>query len=379
MVDVDLLYTDVEDSLRATVRDLLGSRCTPQSVLATYDGDRSAATVLWRSVAADLGLAGLLVPEADGGAGASAREAAVVLEELGRSVAPVPFLTSAVVATAALLGAGADPVDPADGSGPARRDLLAALAAGERTAALVVPLSASGFAVTPSVRAEAAGLTGRVTSVAGALDADLLLVPVVTGAGVELHAVEPGAARVEPVVSLDMTRRLADVELADAPSTVVVDASSGEASLRGALRLGAALAASEQVGIAQWCLDTTVGYLKDRRQFGRVVGGFQALKHRLADLYVQVESARAAARYAAGTAADGDPDLEVAASLAQAYCSEVAVRAAEECVQLHGGIGMTWEHPAHLYLKRAKADQIAFGTPGAHRAHLAGLVDLPVA
>ncbi|MGZ4493963.1 MAG: acyl-CoA dehydrogenase family protein, partial [Nocardioides sp.] len=322
---------------------------------------------------------GLLVPEADGGAGASAREAAVVLEELGRSVAPVPFLTSAVVATAALLGAGADPVDPADGSGPARRDLLAALAAGERTAALVVPLSASGFAVTPSVRAEAAGLTGRVTSVAGALDADLLLVPVVTGAGVELHAVEPGAARVEPVVSLDMTRRLADVELADAPSTVVVDAASGEASLRGALRLGAALVASEQVGIAQWCLDTTVGYLKDRRQFGRVVGGFQALKHRLADLYVQVESARAAARYAAGTAADGDPDLEVAASLAQAYCSEVAVRAAEECVQLHGGIGMTWEHPAHLYLKRAKADQIAFGTPGAHRAHLAGLVDLPVA
>ncbi|HSE56263.1 MAG TPA: acyl-CoA dehydrogenase family protein, partial [Nocardioidaceae bacterium] len=118
-------------------------------------------------------------------------------------------------------------------------------------------------------------------------------------------------------------------------------------------------------------------YLKERRQFGRVVGGFQALKHRLADLYTLVEQARAAARYAAATAAEGDPDAQIAASVAQAYCSDVAVRAAEECVQLHGGIGMTWEHPAHLYLKRAKADQIALGTPGAHRARLGELVDLP--
>ena len=116
--------------------------------------------------------------------------------------------------------------------------------------------------------------------------------------------------------------------------------------------------------------------MRERRQFGRPVGGFQAIKHRLADLYVEVESARAAARYAAVTAAEGDPDRRVAARIAQAYCSEVAVKAAEECVQLHGGIGMTWEHPAHLYLKRAKADQIAFGDPGSHRRRLGELVDL---
>jgi alkylation response protein AidB-like acyl-CoA dehydrogenase len=216
-----------------------------------------------------------------------------------------------------------------------------------------------------------------VRSVAGALEADVLLVPVEADGGVEIRAVEASAAGIDPVVSLDMSRQIADLSFEGAASRVVVPASSGEAAVRESLRAGAALLASEQVGIAQWCLETTVAYLKERRQFGRVVGGFQALKHRLADMYVMVEQARAAARYAAATAAEGDPDAEVAASVAQAYCSDVAVKVAEECVQLHGGIGMTWEHPAHLYLKRAKADQIAFGTASEHRAHLAALVDLP--
>jgi alkylation response protein AidB-like acyl-CoA dehydrogenase len=156
-------------------------------------------------------------------------------------------------------------------------------------------------------------------------------------------------------------------------------APDGAAAVRRGLAPGAALLASEQVGVAQWCLATTVGYLKDRRQFGRVVGSFQALKHRLADLYVATESAGAAARYAAVTTAVDDPDRAVAGAVASSYCGDAAVRAAEEAVQLHGGIGMTWEHPAHLYLKRAKADQIALGTPGFHRARLAELVDLAAA
>ncbi|HET6625105.1 MAG TPA: acyl-CoA dehydrogenase family protein [Nocardioidaceae bacterium] len=362
--DVNLLYTDVEDSLRDTVRDLLTARCTPDKVVAVYDGGRSLQPQLWRALTVDLGLAGLLVPEDRGGAGATAREAALVLEELGRFVAPVPFLTSSVLATAAVLATDDD-------------DLLAAVAAGDGTAALVVPLSMSAMSFAAAVRATDGRLQGRVTSVAGALEADLLLVPVATDGGVELHAVDAASATVEPVVSLDMTRRLADVDLTGAASTIIAPAGRGDAAVREALTVGAALLASEQLGVAQWCLDSTLAYLKDRRQFGRVVGGFQALKHRLADLYVSVESARAAARYAAATAADHDPDREVAASLAQAYCADVAVRAAEECVQLHGGIGMTWEHPAHLYLKRAKADQIALGTPGAHRRRLSELVDLP--
>ena len=364
---LNLLYTDVEDSLRESVHDLLTARCTPERVVAVYDGDRELGLGLWRSLSVDLGLAGLLVPQDRDGAGATAREAAVVLEELGRFVAPVPFLTSAVVATTALLQGDDD-------------ETLGQLAAGGCTAALVVPFSASATSFRPTVRADNGKLQGRVTSVVGALDADVLLVPVSTDAGVELHRVEASGTGVgvEPVVSLDMTRQLADIDFTGARSTQVTVAESGDAAVRDALELGAALLASEQLGVAQWCLDHTVSYLLDRKQFGRPVGGFQAIKHRLADLYVMVESAHAAARYAAATAADDDPDRRLAASVAQAYCSEVAVKAAEECVQLHGGIGMTWEHPAHLYLKRAKADQIAFGTAGAHRLRLGELVGLPV-
>jgi alkylation response protein AidB-like acyl-CoA dehydrogenase len=370
--DLNLLYTDVEDSLRASVRDLLTARCAPARVIATYDGARDLQRGLWRALSVDLGLAGLLVPEDRGGAGATAREAAVALEELGRFVAPVPFLTSAVVATTALLY----PDDHQQGD---VAELLGRLAAGRCTAALVVPFSAGATSFRATVRADEDGiLRGRVTSVAGALEADVLVVPVSTDAGVELHAVATAGAGVgvEPVVSLDMTRQLADIALAGARSTRVTSANTGDAAVRDALDLGAALLASEQVGVAQWCLDHTVSYLRDRRQFGRPVGGFQAIKHRLADLYVMIESARAAARYAAVTAAEDDPDRRVAACVAQAYCSEVAVKAAEECVQLHGGIGMTWEHPTHLYLKRAKADQIALGAPGEFRRRLSELVDL---
>ena len=144
-----------------------------------------------------------------------------------------------------------------------------------------------------------------------------------------------------------------------------------------ALAAGAAVLASEQLGVAQRCLDMTVAHLKERHQFARPIGSFQALKHRLADVWIAVSQARAASRYAAACLASGDPDAAVAVAVAKAYCSETAVHAAQECVQLHGGIGFTWEHPAHLYLKRAKADSIGFGTPDAHRAALADLVNLP--
>ncbi len=359
---LDLLPTDIEADLRSTVRDLVAARCDPAAVAAMYDGDRSVVEPLWRALTRDVGLGGLLVPEDRGGAGATAREAAAVLEELGRAAAPVPFLTSAVIATTALLDA--------------EGELLAGLAAGERTAALLVPLSTAPQDALPVlVRDPESRVSGTVTSVAGALEADTLLVLVATDAGPALGAVDAAAASVVPVVSLDMTRQLADVTLDGAPVTLVVE--DGEPAVRRALLAGAGLLASEQVGVARWCLEETVAYLKVRTQFGRVVGGFQALKHRLAGLFAEVESASAAAANAAATLAADDPDVLIATSVAQSYCSDVAVHAAEEAVQLHGGIGMTWEHPAHLYLKRAKTDQIALGTPGAHRARLAELVDLP--
>ena len=364
--DLDLLATDVENDLRTTVRDLLADRCAPDLVTPMYDGDRTVVEPLWRALAVDLGLAGLLVPEELGGAGASAVEAAAVVEELGRASAPVPFLTSAVVATTALLACAED-----DMAGK----VITALAEGERTAALVVPLSTAPDGSLPDITVSDGRLTGSVRSVAGVLEADVLVVPAQTTGGVALYLVERSAATVVPVVSLDMTRQVADVTLDGADGQRVL--ADSEAVVRSALLAGAGLLASEQVGIARWCLEETVAYLKVRKQFGRVVGGFQALKHRLADLYAEVESASAAARYAAAALAAGE-DVPIAVRVAAAYCSDVAVHAGEEAVQLHGGIGMTWEHPTHLYLKKAKADQIAFGTAGAHRAALAGLLDLEV-
>jgi alkylation response protein AidB-like acyl-CoA dehydrogenase len=373
----DLLYSDSERAFADALRSLLTDRGVVDKALARIESGHTYDDDLWQAVATDLGCAGLLIPEYHGGHNASYREAASAAEALGAFVAPVPFLGSAVVATTALVSAE---------EGGA---LLGRMAAGEVTVAL-----AAGFATKPggpfpaSVRlagqrpGDAAGgiarLRGTVSGVADALPAGLLLVPA-DGVPHGLYLVEasaPGVSRA-PVVSLDMTRQLADLSFDDAPGTLIASGAAASRAITAALAAGAAILAAEQVGLAQRCLDMTVGYVKERRQFARPVGSFQALKHRLADLWVEVTQARAASRYAAACLATGDPDASVAVAVAKAYCSEVAVHAAQECVQLHGGIGFTWEHPAHLYLKRAKADSIGLGTPDAHRAALASLCDIP--
>ena len=368
----DLLYGEHETELRAAVRSLLGDRCGWHEVLARTETAQTYDTGLWRALAADLGGAGLLIPEASGGAGASYREAAVVAEETGRAVAPVPFLGSAVVATAALLSADDD-------------ELLAALADGAVTAALTIPFAAGPAAPEPTARIAASPpgepgyrLYGTVAGIADALPADVLLVPA-DGVPYGLYAVPAGDAGVSlsPVVSLDMTRQLADLTLDGAAGRRVASGETARRAVAAALTAGAAVLASEQLGVAERCLEMTVAYLKERRQFGRPIGSFQALKHRVADVWVGVTQARAAARYAAACLAGGDPDAPVAVALAKAACSDIALRAAQECLQLHGGIGFTWEHPTHLYLKRAKSSSIGFGTADRHRAALAGLADLP--
>lgn len=359
----DLLYSDTEEALRDSVRHLFADRCPPETVARVYDPEPQDFSPVWRTLAAELGAAGLLVPESLGGAGAGAREAAVVMEEIGRAVAPVPYLSSAVLATVALLRAGDTETVPR-------------LAAGELTAALVVPLSTAPGSQITGVNVGANGLTGSVSSVAGAAEADVLVAPVAGPDGLELHTVSRAASGVEvsPLLALDMTRSLAMVRFSGAASTRVGPADRAVAE---ALDTAAALLASEQLGVAQWCFDTTLAYAKQRKQFGRAIGSYQAIKHRLADLWLEVGSATAAARYAADACARGDDDASIAAAVAQAYCSDIAVHGAEECIQLHGGIGMTWEYPAHLYLKRAKSDQLALGTAYRHRARLAELVDLP--
>ncbi|MEO6887202.1 MAG: acyl-CoA dehydrogenase family protein [Jatrophihabitantaceae bacterium] len=361
----DLLYSEVEEQLRSSVRDLLNARAPLTKVLARTETTELYDPALWTALAVDLGVAGLAVPESAGGHGASWREAAIVAEELGRSVAGTPFLSSSVIATSLATAVGAD-------------DLVAALASGQSTAAMAIALSAAPDGTFPvAVRHESGLLTGTVRSVADAHVADRLIVPSMGADGPALFLVDPAHALITPVISLDLTRPLSDVTFDAADGELLASGDAAVHAFRTALIAGAALLASEQVGLADRCLELTVEYLKTRYQFGRQIGSFQALKHRAADLWAGIAQARAVARYAAACLADGDPDAAVAASVAQAYCGPIAVKAAEECVQLHGGIGFTWEHPAHLFLKRAKADAIALGTAGEHRARLAALVDLP--
>jgi alkylation response protein AidB-like acyl-CoA dehydrogenase len=375
----DLLYSDAERALADALAALLADRGGLDKALERVESPQTYDDKLWHAVAADLGCAGLLIPERDGGAGASYREAAAAAEVLGSTVAPVPFLGSAVVATAALLSV----------TSAAAADLLRKMADGGVTAALAVPFAiapGSGFPAAVRVAGPRPGdagsgvarLRGMVTGVAEALPASMLLVPA-DGVPHGLYLVDLTAEGVAkaPVTSLDMTRQLCDLSFDDAPGTLIASGQGAERALDAALAAGAGILAAEQVGLAQRCLDMTVAYVKERRQFARPVGSFQGLKHRLADLWVSVTQARAASRYAAACLATGSPDAPVAVALAKAYCSEVAVNAAQECVQMHGGIGFTWEHTAHLYLKRAKADSIGFGTADAHRAVLAALVNLP--
>lgn len=364
MTQIDLLDQEIDLELRASLESLMAKFCSHSRLIALYDGDRSIADLLWDKVRLELGLAGILVPEERGGAGLSAREAAVVMETLGRYAAATPFLTSSIVATTLLL--------------LAQSPLVSEIASGERTVALVVPFSTSPVDEIPAFDRDDAGrISGMACSVAGAIEADTLILPIRSGARLDLCVIPATEAVITPRVSLDMTRQVVDVSCEGIAATVIAE--DAERILRRAILTGAILLASEQVGVARWCLDTSVAYLKERRQFGQPLGGFQALKHRLADLYVGVENAGAAARYAAVALSVGDPEVEVAAAVAQAFCSDIAVLAGEEAVQLHAGMGMTWEHPAHLYLKRAKADQIAFGNAGQFREWLASLVDLPFA
>jgi alkylation response protein AidB-like acyl-CoA dehydrogenase len=384
----DLLYSDAERALADSLSSLLVDRGGTDKTLARTESPETYDYGLWHAVGAELGCAGLLIPESAGGAGASYREAAAAAEALAGFVAPVPFLGSAVVATTALLSAAAS-ADTSLAPARAAADLLRRMADGGVTTALAVPFATApgaGFPVSVRVAglrpgdaaAGVARLRGTVSGVADALPASVLIVPA-EGVPNALYLVDMSSAGVSkaPVTSLDMTRQLCDLSFDDAPGTLIASGPAAANAVAAALAAGAAILAAEQVGLAQRCLDMTVAYVKERRQFARPVGSFQALKHRLADVWVAVSQARAASRYAAACLASGNPDAKVAVALAKAYCSEAAVLAAQECVQLHGGIGFTWEHPAHLYLKRAKADSIAFGTPDAHRAALASLVNLP--
>jgi alkylation response protein AidB-like acyl-CoA dehydrogenase len=362
-------FADDQEELRRTTRRVLdGHDCVgfARALGATGPGHDAA---LWKKLGGDLGLAGLVVPEACGGAGLGWVELVGVMEELGRSLASVPLL-STVLATSAILAGAQD-----DDDDEQQHALLAPIAQGG-TAAL-------GYLDARPTSARRDGtdaiLSGAKRHVIDGHSADLLIVSAREADGsIALYAIAPDAAGVSRarLPTMDASRALADIELDDV--RVPLTSRLGRAgALDHALALGSIALAAEQVGGAQRCLDLSVEYAKVRTQFGRPIGSFQAIQHKCADQFVLVESARSAAYYAGwaaaqppGTLEAGD-DVATLAAIAKAYCSDAFYACAAETIQIHGGIGFTWEHDAHLYFKRARASRDLLGSPAQHRERLA--------
>ena len=373
---MDFADTPDQADLRSVVRAFAGRHATPGQVRAAMASPDGYDPKVWQRLSAELGLTALAVPEGLGGAGAGPGEVAVAVEEFGRVLLPSPYLSSAV---AALVLAGAAAACPdaaqrylpglADGSVIAALALDADVTAAGRTVTGAARNpghgAAAGGTVTGAVRnpghgAAAGGTaTGTARNVVDGPAASLLLVR----AGDDLLAVAAGDAVVEPLGTLDQTRRQAAVRFDGAPAVPAGPAGP-------AVALQRVLLAAECAAAAGHCLDVTVAYLMSRRQFGRPIGSFQALKHRAADLKVAVDSAHATARAAVWTAASDPAALAALAPLAALHCARTFVEVAGEMIQLHGGIGFTWEHEAHLYLKRAKSTQLLLGPVSTLRAEI---------
>ncbi|MFD5985196.1 acyl-CoA dehydrogenase family protein [Streptomyces cyaneofuscatus] len=388
---MDAAFTAEQDEIRRTLRDLLAQHSGPGEVRAAVRTAEGHDPALWRRLAQELGLPGLALPEEYGGAGCTATELALACEETGRALLPSPLLATAVLAA---------PLITALGTPAQRADLLPRIADGALTAALAVPggsmaaalgltadnrtggWAGGGRAGGVQARRDREGdgrwrLYGEADRVLDGHSAGLLLVAAHTGGYPRSRtllflapAQAEGLTRTR-LTSMDETRPLARVELRDTPAELLGEdevASDVCGALAATGHTAAAFLAAEAVGAAAGALERTVAYVKEREQFGRAIGSFQAVKHRLADLYVRVEAARSAAYYAAWDPAAGP--------LALAQALEAARTVAGEAVQLHGGIGFTWEHEAHLYVKRAAADELLFGPVHRLRDHAAGQAGL---
>ncbi|MEU1302351.1 acyl-CoA dehydrogenase family protein [Streptomyces shenzhenensis] len=386
---MDARLTAEQDEMRRTLRALLRDRCGPRELRAALDTPAGHDPALWRALADRLGLPGLAVPEAYGGVGCTATELALACEETGRALAPSPLLATSVLVAPLVLALGTD---------TQRAGLLPRLASGALTAALAVPGTAlaTALALTGDNAGDWAGggraggvqarradsgwrLYGEVRQVLDGHSAGLLLVAAHTGgfarSRTRLFLVAADAAGVTRgrQTALDATRPQGWLQLRDVPAELLGEADGGEdagevlGALGAAGDAAAAVLAAEAVGAADRALERTVEHVGQREQFGRPIGSFQAVKHRLADVYVQVQAARSAAYYAAWATVHG----ERAGGLALAQALEALRTAAGEAIQLHGGIGFTWEHEAHLYFKRAAGDELLLGPVHRLRAWVA--------
>jgi alkylation response protein AidB-like acyl-CoA dehydrogenase len=365
---VDIGFTPEQEELRAVLRAFLNEHADRRSLIGT--GARHDAR-LWHRMAAEIGVQGLAVPEKYGGAGFGAAEMCVVFEELGRALAGGPMLATAGLAAPALLACGDE---------DAKAEFLPGIADGSTIATLAF-VEADGAWETGAVRTRAkrAGgghvIDGAKYFVLDGAIADLVLVTARTEEGTALFAVSGDAAGLVRRAhdAVDPTRGMARLGFAAVPARLL---SSDPSVVETALDRARIALAAEQAGGAQWCLDAAVAYAGTRHQFGRPIGSFQAVKHRCADMMVAVEAARSAAYLAALTPHEDSEGLAIAATSAQVCCSRAYTEVAAGTIQVHGGIGFTWEHDAHLYYKRAKTDELLFGSPDWHRERLARLTGI---
>ncbi len=355
---MDFALTEDQRFIQESARAFLADAAGPDAQRAAVESATGFDEKLWTSLAAEMGFTGLMVPEAFGGSGLGAVEMALVLEETGRTLAAVPFFETAVLAVQAVLAAGSE---------AQKADLLPRLASGELKA------SFAGTAKRPTV--DTGRLTGEATFATFGHIADLFVVATDDGTLIALPADTPGLT-VQPLPALDRTRRFARLTFDCAvPDDALLGGVGGAgAAIERVLTIGAGLLAAEQTGGAQFCLDSTVEYSRQRVQFGRAIGSFQAYKHMLADMMVLIEASRSAAFYAAAAIDEDGPELAEACHVAQAWAADCFRHCSGEAIQLHGGIGFTWEHHAHLYFKRARATSSWLGTPERHREALARII-----
>ena len=350
--------TDEQHALRKVVADLTAKRS-------------GHAAAVWREMA-DMGLLGLLIPEELGGAGAGHVEMGIVMEEMGRALMGGPFLTTAVTAVHLLAEAG----DGHESAGVLPRiaagELIVGIAYAEDSSArLPERVDTAASAIDGDWR-----LTGQKTFVIEAHNADLLYVLADTDSGAAVFAVERNAPGVTLAVltTIDQTRQQCRIEFADAPARLVGGLGDGVEIFTAALQRSAVALLSEQAGGAHQAMQMAVKYARTRHQFGRAIGSFQAIKHLCADMLLEAESALSAARFVAASFDDAAPSRFADLALAQAYCSDAFVFVAATNIQVHGGIGFTWEHPAHLYLRRARTDAQLLGEPAWHRERYLRLI-----
>jgi len=369
-------FTEEQEELRRSARRLLETASSTREVRRAMATQRGYDENLWTRLGQELGFTSLAIPEVYGGAGLGFVELAAVMEEMGRALLCSPFFATVCLASSALLEGGTD---------EQKRELLPDIAAGRKTATLAsTPPSgrwdAPGAAVTYRAHDGGYELSGTSSFVIDGHSADILLVVARRAAPADgdpsLFVVPAEAVGLERrlLPTMDMTRKQAEIVLRQVhlPSSARLGLSgSGDRTLARTLDRAKVALAAEQVGGAQRCLDMSVDYAKTRVQFGRPIGSFQAIKHKLADMFVLVESARSASYYAAWVAAHNEEELPAAAALAKAYCSDAYFHVAAECIQIHGGVGFTWEHDAHLFFKRAKSSETLFGDAAFHRAVVA--------